>query len=212
MYTNSASMITKLNHMNEYLSAPLKMNLHADWDFLSDLHTALKWFPTRPTFHHVRSHQDNDPSQTALTLKEQLNVDANNLTTTAFRLLEPKPHVTFDSDSHIQVEFQGCTITQNLKPTLREKLLLPAFHRYCERWMGWSSTTFDVINWDLFRLAYRKQAKKICNGSKSFASGISLRDASYIESTTERLSNAAHAEPMLKMTTTFSNVKRDLTF
>lgn len=66
----------------------------------------------------------------------------------------------FDPASHVQVDFQGCTITQNLRPILREKILLPEFRRYCEQRMEWSSTTFDVINWDLFRPIYRKQAKK----------------------------------------------------
>jgi len=56
IYTDSSSMVTKLNCMNEYPLATLKMTLHADWDVLSALHTALKGFPTRPTLHHVRSH------------------------------------------------------------------------------------------------------------------------------------------------------------
>ena len=130
-------------------------------------------------------------------------MDVNKLDTTALRLLASKPHVPFDPASHVQVDFQGCTITQKLKPTLRKKILLPAFRRYCKRRMGWSSTTFDVIDWDLFRPEYHKQAKK---------SGISRRGVDYIESTTAKLPNAAHAELMSKMTITFSNVQRDLTF
>lgn len=40
-------MITKLVQMDEYLLAPLKMTLHADWDVLYALHNALKWFPIK---------------------------------------------------------------------------------------------------------------------------------------------------------------------
>ena len=146
--------------MDEYPSAPLKMILHADWDVLSALHKALTWFPIKPTIHHVRSHQDDNPTKTALTLPEQLNVDADTLATTALCVLDPKPHVPFNLDTQIQLDYRGCTITRNLKPTLREKLQLPALQRYYEDWMQWSSTTFDVIDWDIFRPVYRKQAKK----------------------------------------------------
>ena len=144
--------------MNEYPSAPLKMTLHVDWDVLSALHNALKCFPTQPTLHHVHSHQDNNPTRTALTLKEQLNSDG--LATTSVRLLEPKPHVPFDSNSKFQLDFQGYTITWNLKPTLRKNLHLPAIQQYCERRMGWSSTTFDAIYWDIFPPSLPQTGKK----------------------------------------------------
>ena len=119
-------MTTKLARMDEYPSAPLKMILHADWDVLSALYKELTWFPVKPTIHHVRSHQDDDPTKTALTLPEQLNVDADTLATTALRVLDPKPHVPFNPDTQIQLDYQGCTITCNFKPTLCEKLQLPA--------------------------------------------------------------------------------------
>ena len=153
-------MIANLTCMTEYLLTPSKMTLHADWDVLSALHNVHKWFPTQPTLHHVRSHQDDDPAKIALTLKEQLNVDSDGFATTSLCLLGPKLHVPFDPDSKVQIDFQGCTITRNLKHTLRKKLQLPAFWQYCKRWMGWSSATFDVIDWDKFRPVYRKQSKK----------------------------------------------------
>ena len=48
------------------------------------------------------------------------------LDTIALCLLAPKPHVPFDPETHVQINFQGCTITRNLKPTLHKKLQLPA--------------------------------------------------------------------------------------
>ena len=87
-------------------------------------------------------------------------MNADTLATTALHVLDPKPHVPFNPDTQIQLDYWGCTITRNLKPTLREKLQLPALQQYYEDRMQWSSTTFDVIDWDIFRPVYRKQAKK----------------------------------------------------
>ena len=115
-------MIKKLAYMDENPSAPSKITLHADWDVLSSLHNALKWFPTVPTLHHVYSHQDDDPTKTELSINLKLNVDADGLDTTALCLLAPKPHMPFIFNAKFQINVQGCTITYNLKPTLYEKL------------------------------------------------------------------------------------------
>ena len=59
VYTDSESMIIKLNKMKEYPTAKHKMTLHLEWDVLIALHNKLKSFPKRPTLEWVESHQDD---------------------------------------------------------------------------------------------------------------------------------------------------------
>ena len=55
-YTDSLSMLKKLEAYSEYPTAPLKRGLHSEWDVLSALHRALDWFPTYPKISWVKSH------------------------------------------------------------------------------------------------------------------------------------------------------------
>jgi hypothetical protein len=48
VYTDSLSMMTKLKAYDEYPTAPLAAVLDSEWDVLSALHSALKWFKTYP--------------------------------------------------------------------------------------------------------------------------------------------------------------------
>lgn len=139
---------------------PSKITLHADWEILSAIQNAHKCCLSKQTLHHICSHQDNNTIKMALSLSPQCNVDADTLATIALCLLTSKLHVPYDLGTHIHIVFQGCTIRCNPKPTLHEKLQLPALWWYYERQMGCSSTTFDIIDWDIFHPVYHKQAKK----------------------------------------------------
>ena len=105
IYNDSNSMIKKLAHMDQYLSAPSKSTLHSDWEVLSALCKALKWFPKKPALHHVYSHQDDKPTKKEISIKEQLNVDANKLATTGLQMPDPKLHMPFDPDTKVQNDF-----------------------------------------------------------------------------------------------------------
>ena len=107
-------MINKLNQMDQYPSAPLKMTLHAEWDVISTLHETLKWFPTKPTLEHVYSHQDDTPPTKPLSIPAQLNIEAEELANQGLKMLEQKPHVPFDPATKIQLNVNGKTITRNI--------------------------------------------------------------------------------------------------
>ena len=59
VYTDSLSMINKLEAYDEYPTAPLATVLNSEWDVLSALHRALQWFRTKPKINWVKSHQDD---------------------------------------------------------------------------------------------------------------------------------------------------------
>ena len=50
----------------------------------------------------------------------------------------------------------------------KKKITLPAFRWYCEQRMRWNSTTFNIIDWDIFLPVYQKQAKKNLQWNKKF--------------------------------------------
>ena len=123
--------------MDKYPSAPLKMTLHAEWDILSTLHEALKWFPTKPTLEHVYSHQGNIPTTKPLSILAQLNIEAHELVTQRIKILDLKPHVHFDLATKIQLDVNGCSITRNIKHTLWEIIHLPSLQKYYETRLDW---------------------------------------------------------------------------
>jgi hypothetical protein len=59
VYTDSLSMITKLNAYDEYPTASLAAVLDSEWYILSALSIALKRFKTYPKINWVKSHQDD---------------------------------------------------------------------------------------------------------------------------------------------------------
>jgi hypothetical protein len=157
VYTDSASMIKKLKAYDKYPTAKLGMVLDSEWDVLSALHKALKWFKTYPKISWVKSHQDDKVyDQIEMPLNAYLNSEADELATVGLKRLQEKPIVPMDPDTAIQFHIKGRTITRDFKRTVRETIQLPPLRKfYCERF-GWSENIFDIIDWDIFRPVYRK--------------------------------------------------------
>jgi ribonuclease HI len=157
VYTDSASMIKKLKAYDKYPTAKLAMVLDSEWDVLSALHKALKWFKTYPKISWVKSHQDDKVyDATEMPLNAYLNSEADELATIGLKRLQEKPVVPMDPDTVIQFHIKGRTITRDFKRTVREIVQLPPLRKfYCERF-GWSENIFDSIDWDIFRPVYKK--------------------------------------------------------
>ena len=117
-------MMRKLQRMNKYPSAPLKIVLHPDLDVLKALYTVLKWFPQKPTIDWIESHQD-DKTNIVLPIPVEFNVHAAGLATIGLNNLPPKPHVPFDPSIKTQLNFFGGTITQNIPYFFKKQLLPP---------------------------------------------------------------------------------------
>ena len=80
IYTDSKSMLKKLERMDKYPSAPLKMVLAPNWDVLQAVFNELKWFSKKPSIKWLQSHQDDNPD-TVQSIPVQLNVRADKLAT-----------------------------------------------------------------------------------------------------------------------------------
>ena len=121
VYTDSLSMIKKLKAYDAYPTAPLKTVLDSEWDVLSALHRALKWFQTTPKLNWVKSHQDDLVfDKTAMPLDAYLNSEADELATIGLKRLTEKPMVPMDPDSNIQFHIEGRTITRGLSSFLTD--------------------------------------------------------------------------------------------
>ena len=106
MYTDSISMIDKLQAYYEYPTAPLATVLDSEWDVLSALHRALKWSRTPPKISWVKSHQDDMVfDKEAMPLNAYLNSEADELATIGLKRLErlqEKPKEPMDLETAIQ--------------------------------------------------------------------------------------------------------------
>jgi hypothetical protein len=157
IYTDSLSMIKKLKAYDEYPTAPLATVLDSEWDVLSALHKALKWFPSYPKINWVKSHQDDRVyDKTEMPLDAYLNSEADELATTGLKRLQEKQRVPMNPETIIQFHIEGRTITRDFKKTVRTIIQLPQLQRYyCERF-GWNNIIFNKIDWEIFRPVYTK--------------------------------------------------------
>jgi hypothetical protein len=156
VYTDSLSMITKLEAYGEYPTAPLATVLDSEWDVLSALHRALKRFKTYPKITWVKSHQDDKVyDKTEMPLDAYLNSEADKLATTGLKRLQENPKVPLDPNVIIQYHIGGRTKTRDFKATIREIIQLKPIRKYYCEWFGWSDNIFDIIDWDIFRPVYK---------------------------------------------------------
>jgi hypothetical protein len=125
IYTNSLSMIKKLKAYDKYPTAPLTTVLDSEWDVLSALHRALKWFKTYPKITWVKSHQDEKVyDEQEMPLDAYLNSEADKQATTGLKRLQEKPIVPMDPNTIVQFHIEGRTITRDFKRTVREMIQL----------------------------------------------------------------------------------------
>ncbi|OEU13908.1 hypothetical protein FRACYDRAFT_242262 [Fragilariopsis cylindrus CCMP1102] len=157
VYTDSLSMIKKLEAYDEYPTAHLKTVLNSEWDVLSALSRTLKKFRTYPKLSWVKSHQDDMVfDEKTMPLDAYLNSEADELATIGLKRLQEKPIVPMDPNTCIQFHIEGRTITRNFKNTVREIIQLKPLRKfYCDRFK-WSDNIFDLIDWDIFRPVYKK--------------------------------------------------------
>ena len=83
LFTDSRSMVNKLEAMNKYPTAHLKCAMDPEWDLIQAIHKVMSKMKEQPELEWVRSHQDDDPDEDILKLDKsaQLNIKADALAT-----------------------------------------------------------------------------------------------------------------------------------
>jgi hypothetical protein len=160
-FKDSSGRMKKLKAFDKYPSASLSIVLDSEWDVLSALHRALKWFPKYPKIDWVKIHQDDKVYiQTEMPINAFLYSEADELATIGLKTLQEKPRVPMDPNTAIQFHLKGRTITRNFKQSVREILSLPSLRKFYIDKFGWSDSIFDTVDWDIFRPVYRKYIAK----------------------------------------------------
>ena len=59
LFTDSKSMVNKLDAMNKYPTAPFKCTMDPEWDVLQSIHTVMSEMKEQPELVWVRNHQDD---------------------------------------------------------------------------------------------------------------------------------------------------------
>jgi hypothetical protein len=122
--------------------------LAPDWDVLNEIRHALHDLPLRPSFQHIKGHQDRDTPYEHLPLLAQLNVDADNAAE-AFQRNHGchRPHVLLFPHAGAQLQIADETITYNIKSFIRNAAHGPPLLQYIQQRNDWSDTIMQYIDW-----------------------------------------------------------------
>ena len=124
LFTDSKSMVNKLNAMNEYPTVHRKCTMDTEWDVLRAIHTVMDKMKEKPELEWIRSHQDGD-LVLELNQAAQLNIKADALATQGLNTLDSRPKVPMDPTSEVLLHHKGQTITRDYKAVSYTHLTLP---------------------------------------------------------------------------------------
>ena len=161
LFTDSKSMVDKLNAMNKYPTAHLKCTMDPEWDVLQAIHTVMNEMKEKPELAWVRSHQDDDPEDISkLDKAAQLNIKADALATQGLNKLESNPKVPMDPTSKVLLHHRGRTITRDYKVSIRNNIKLLVLEEYYQQRFGWKNTVYGKIECYIFSPVYRREQNK----------------------------------------------------
>ena len=131
----------------------------SEWDIIAEIRQTHHDIPVnKPTFHHVKGHQDNDTPYEELPLRAQLNVDADQLAEDWLNT-----HPEFDHRKVPVLPTSGCqlngldgTITYNMKQATRQARTIPALGNKLMEKYDWDSQTIEDIAWNSHGRAIRR--------------------------------------------------------
>lgn len=161
---DNKSMVNQLatipNHLNDLYP---NSTLEPEWDLIVESWTALSQIPPshRPQIQHIKGHQDMNTPYQQLSLKAQLNCDADKL---ANEYIVDHPNDDYTTalllpTSGIQLNLSTGTISSKLKQELRLARTTPPMFAHLTERFGWNQTTLDDIDWECSRRAYNRLQK-----------------------------------------------------
>ncbi len=124
--------------------------ISSDWDVLQAIVTTLRRFPRTPLVSHVKGHQDNNTAYALLSLKAQLNVDAD----TAASLFQTdhgasRYLVPIIAGNSAQLIINDKTVTYGYVKTIRNAYAYPLLKIYIDqrnKSYKWALSTIDCTS------------------------------------------------------------------
>ena len=164
IYCDNKSMVNRARSPPRFLDRIYpNETMASEWDLLIEIWTTMQSLDgnTKPTFTHVKGHQDKDKPYAELSLAAQLNVDADQLANAFisthpdldYGRVKPLPH------AGVQLNLPAGTVTYKLKRTLRNARTAPPLASKLKKDNDWSDNTFHDINWEASRRALRRLRK-----------------------------------------------------
>ena len=160
IYTDSKSMLDKIEAINKYPTAKYKMTMHPEYDVLLSLQSVIDTYPNRPTLNWVESHQNDRDEGNELELDAILNIEADALATEGLKNGSLKQKVPMDPSTCVQVHIENTTITRDLKRTIRRVTKTAPLMRYYKNRFDWDDITCERIDWEIFVWVYKARVKK----------------------------------------------------
>ena len=155
---DNESMVTKVAKIPEYLEDPFpNQTVAAEWDLLKETWTTNNQCTPddRPTFSHVKGHQDKHKAYDELSLRAQLNCDADEL---ADQFIHQNPDLDYSvvpllPTSDIQLHLPIGTVTHHLKMEVHQARHTQPLVEHLKEKFNWSQDTFDTVDWETNRIA-----------------------------------------------------------
>jgi hypothetical protein len=127
------------------------------WDVLNEIRHSLHELNFRPTFQHIKGHQDRDTPYNNLPLLAQLNMDAD---TAAGNFQSQhgchRPHVPLLPHAGAQLQVDDATITYKHKSFIWNAAYGPPLLQYIQQRNQWNPAIMQYIDWDAHGLAIRR--------------------------------------------------------
>ena len=136
------------------------ITLHPDWDVLNEI----RWTMVHCvdihgcTISHIKGHQDNKQRYNKLTLRAQLNVDADQLAAEyQAKHGQSLPTVLMFPHTAAQLHLTHGTCTSHIPSALRTAETSLPLAKYIRTRNQWTQQQFDSVNWDALQQAIKKK-------------------------------------------------------
>jgi hypothetical protein len=131
--------------------------LSVEYDVVNEIVETERRLPFRPTWEHVKSHQDDRKKWYELQWMETLNVLADKHATAGLVIPgRPSTLITQIPSSKIALRIQHTDITSHYATHLRKASARPATLHHFLKHYGWDKATFDTADWKAHHGAIRK--------------------------------------------------------
>jgi hypothetical protein len=168
MLTNNQGLITRLNASLPNPEPFPNITLASDWDVTNEIACGLQTMQQLFTLQHVKGHQDSNTEYAGLSLKAQLNVNAD-AEAGFFQSMYPGqgPSIPRLPSDAAQLHLNGKVICARLKQQIREAATVPDYLSYVAKRFQWDSTVEDTIDWQAYTQATMHPDYKILQRSSS---------------------------------------------
>ncbi len=158
---DNKSMIEKTQAHADFKNPNPNSTMESDWDVIAEIWNTIQAgsLSDHLSFVHIKGHADKEKKYDELTLRQQLNVDADHL---AGGYIERH----WDEDYSIapiyptsgcQIDLPHGTTTYKLKRELRWARTEPLYRAYLCKKYKWNDTTFSDVDWECLRRALNRK-------------------------------------------------------